>query len=54
MSTKKKSGKIGRPVTKTMPERIPDTPENIARAILFTPPKKADEWKYLEKGKRDK
>ena len=27
----------GRPVTKTMPEPIPDTPENVARALLFTP-----------------
>ena len=32
----------GRPVKKkfTMPEPIPDTPENIARALLTTPPKK--------------
>ena len=28
----------GRP-PKPMPERIPDTPENVARAVLNTPPK---------------
>ena len=38
----------GRPVTNTMPEPIPDTPENIARALLTTPPKKEDEWDYLK------
>ena len=37
----------GRPVEKPMPEPIPDTPENIARALLTTPPKKRDEWDYL-------
>ncbi len=36
----------GRPVEKPMPERIPDTPENIARAIMQGPPKK--EWDYLK------
>ena len=38
----------GRPVKNTMPEPIPDTPENIARALLTTPPKKEDEWDYLK------
>ena len=38
----------GRPVTNTMPELIPDTPENIARALLTTRPKKEDEWDYLK------
>ena len=38
----------GRPVKNTMPESIPDTPENIARALLTTPPKKEDEWDYLK------
>ena len=36
----KKETKRGRPVKNTMPESIPDTPENIARALLTTPPKK--------------
>ena len=38
----------GRPIERPMSEPIPDTPENIARAILGTPPKKRDEWDYLE------
>ena len=29
----------GRPVTRRMPEPIPDTPESIARAVLAGPPK---------------
>ena len=31
-----------------MPDPIPDTPENIARAVLATPPKATDEWRYLQ------
>ncbi len=38
----------GRPKN-PMPEPIPDTPENIMRALLATPPKKDDEWDYLKK-----
>ena len=30
--------KRGRPVSKTMPPRIPDTPENVARAVLAKSP----------------
>ena len=41
-----KKRKRGRPVTRKMPEPIPDTPENIARAIMLGPPK--DEWRYLK------
>ena len=39
----------GRPVEKPMPEPIPDTPENIARAIMRGPPKK--EWDYMKAAK---
>ena len=49
---KKKSAKPKRPQgrpSKPMPEPIPDTPENIMRALLATPPKKAHEWDYLKK-----
>ena len=35
-----------------MPEPIPDTLENIAKAVLSTPPKSEDEWKYLKKSER--
>ena len=36
-----------------MPEPIPDTPENIMRAILNTPPKSDDEWDYLKRPRDD-
>ena len=42
--------KRGRP-PQPMPDLIPDTSQNIARAILAGPPKK--EWDYLKKAKRD-
>ena len=38
----------GRPIEKPMAEPIPDTPQNIARAILGTAPKKNKDWKYLK------
>ena len=38
--------KRGRSVKNTMPEPIPDTAENIARAIMRGPPKK--EWDYMK------
>lgn len=47
MSDKPKKPR-GRPVEKPMPEAIPDTPENVMRAILSTPPKREDEWEYLK------
>ena len=34
-----------------MPEPIPDTPENIARAIMRRPPKR--DWDYLKRASRD-
>ncbi len=39
----------GRPVEKEWPDPIPDSPENIMRAILATPPKRDDEWDYLKR-----
>ena len=41
-------GNRGRPPTLIMPEAIPDTPENIARAVLTAPHKK--DWDYLKPG----
>ena len=38
----------GRPTENEWPEQIPDTPENVAWAILTTPPKKDDEWEYMK------
>ena len=43
-----KPKKRGRPVKHAMPDPIPDTAENIAKAILTTPPKKSDEWEYMK------
>lgn len=40
--------KKGRPVKYPMPERIPDTPENVARAIMNTPPRKRDDWEFMK------
>ena len=34
-----------------MPDPIPDIPENIARALVGTPPKREDEWDYLKETK---
>ena len=50
MTTKPKKP-TGRPVKNTMPDPIPDTPENVARACMQGRPKK--EWRYLQKGKQD-
>lgn len=44
--------KVGRP-PRPMPDPIPDTPENIAKALLSTPQKKADEWVYLKVNKQE-
>ena len=41
---KRRRGRPARP----MPEQIPDTPENVAFALMNTPPKKQDEWDYLK------
>ena len=38
----------GRPVEKPLPAPIPDTPENVARALLTTPPKDEGDWDYLK------
>ena len=39
----------GRRAKTEMPAQIPDTPENVARALLNAPPKKPAEWNYLRK-----
>ena len=43
----------GRPVEKPLPAPIPDTPENVARALVSTPPKDEGDWDYLKTGKRE-
>ena len=42
----------GRPPKHPMPEPIPDTPENVARAVLNTPPKKREDWETSSSGPR--
>ena len=34
----------GHPAEKTMPARISDTPEKVARALVTTPPKDDGDW----------
>ena len=46
----KKEKKVGLP-RNPMPDRINATPDQILDAVLKTPPKKANEWRYLKKGK---
>lgn len=41
---------VGRPPLE-MPAPIPDTPENIASAVLNTKPKKKGEWRFEQKSK---
>ena len=36
-----------------MPDKIPDTPKNIIKAVLNTPPKKANEWRYNKRSAKD-
>ena len=38
----------GRPPSLEWPEPIDDTPENIMKAVVNTPPKADDEWRYLQ------
>ncbi len=52
--TKRDKRVRGRPVEKEWPDQIPDSPENIARAILNTPPKKDDEWEYMKRERKQR
>ena len=46
--TEPKKKARGRPVEHKLPDPIPDTPENIMKAFLKTPPKKREEWKFVQ------
>ena len=37
---------------RAQPAQLPVTPEEAARALLEAPPKKADEWRYLNRGRK--
>ena len=41
----RQSRPVGRPPLE-LPNRIPDTSENIARVVLNTKPKKRGEWQF--------
>lgn len=42
---------VGRPPLE-LPKPIPDTPENIARIVLNTKPKKRGEWRFEKRRAR--
>ena len=44
----KKKARRKSPQKREMPERIPDSPENIMRALVEAPPKKVRDWEYLK------
>ncbi|MDE2966617.1 MAG: hypothetical protein OXS30_03870 [Chloroflexota bacterium] len=44
--------KLGRP-PKPIPEPVDDSPENVAKALFNTKPKRKDEWKYLKEERKD-
>ena len=43
----------GRPPVKDWPEQIPDTPDNVLRAVLSTPSLRRDQWNYMRAKKSD-
>ena len=47
-----KKPKLGRPVKHPMPDLIPDTPENIARAVMCSPAVPRGGWKYLRDARK--
>ena len=48
MKTNTPARRPGRPPIRVMPERIPDTPENVARALMQGPPKEG--WDFMKPG----
>ena len=43
----------GRPVKYTMPEQIPDTPENVLRAQFRKgQPKNPEDWEFMQEHRR--
>ena len=47
--TEKPKRPRGRPVEKPLPEPIDASPEDVMRAILATPPRKDEDWPYMQK-----
>lgn len=48
--TKRTGRPMGRPPL-SMPDPIPDTPENVARALFSAPPTPEGGWDYLKEHK---
>ena len=48
----RKRRKLGRPSKYVMPPQIDDTPENVMRALVNSPPRKPDEWRFMQDFKR--
>ena len=46
---KPKRAKRQQPEALALPERIAASPEEIARAVLATPPRKASDWKFMKR-----
>ena len=40
----------GRPAVRVMPDPIPDTPENVVRALCQGPPKSVGQWEFAKPG----
>lgn len=47
MNKRRRNRRRGRPVEYPMPEPIPDTPRNIIKAILRTPPTPREKWRFM-------
>ncbi len=43
------SRKRGRSAEKPEPDPIPDSPENVLRALVTAPPRAEDDWDYLKR-----
>ncbi len=48
---KANKSKRAKPQKREMPDRIPDRPENIMRALVETPPKFEDDWGEVSQDK---
>ena len=51
MKERSPKGPVGRPPLE-LPDPIPDTPENIARVVLNTKPKRRGEWRFEKRRAR--
>jgi len=44
--------KRGRPIERPEPDTIPDSPENVLKALVTASPRGKDEWDYLKRKPR--